>query len=159
MLYLIGVDHSVPHDARAASEGPEFDRLRNEFPAVHEKVAREIGATVIAEESNEDVLNYFAATKSIPSTVASELDIVHMFCEPCITERERLGIHNTGNPADFVKRENFWLGKLSAIKDDVILFVLGVDHVHSFLELAHKHGFSVNVVDKYYGKEYFPPSN
>ena len=157
MLYLIGVDHSVQHDGRAAYEGPEFDRLRNEFPAFLEKVARQIGATVIAEESNEDVLNKFAATNSVPSTVASELDITHMFCEPSITERQRFGIHNTGNSADFVKREHFWLSKLSALKDDAILFVLGADHVHSFLELAQKHGFSVNVVDKYYGKEYFAP--
>ena len=157
MLYLIGVDHSVQHDGRAAYAGSKFKRLRDEFPTFLDGVAREIGATVIAEESNENVLNKFEANKSVAYTVASQMNIKHVFCEPSNSEREQLGIKSTGNPDDFRKREDFWLKKLVTLKGEKILFILGADHVESFSERAKNAGFLVNVAEEYYGKEYFAP--
>ena len=157
MLYLIGVDHSVQHDGRAAYKGSEFKRLRDEFPTFIDGIAREIGATVIAEESNEDVLKKFEAKKSVAYTVASQMDIKHVFCEPSNSEREQLGIKSTGKPDDFQKREEFWLKKLVILTGERILFIIGAYHVQSFSERAKNAGFLVNVADEYYGKEYFPP--
>ena len=157
MLYLIGVDHSVQHDGRAGYEDPTFKRLRDEFPTFLDGVARSIGATVIAEESNEDVLSKFEAKKSVAYTVASQMNIKHLFCEPSNFEREQLGIKSTGNPDDFRKREDFWLKKLVTLKEERILFILGAGHVESFSERAENAGFSVDVAEAYYGKEYFPP--
>lgn len=159
MLYLIGVDHSVQHDGCAGYEGSTFERLRNEFPTFLDGVARRIGATVIAEELNEDVLNKFGATKSVADTVASQMNIKHVFCEPSISEREQLGMKGTNNPDDFSRREDFWLNKLVTLKGERILFILGADHVESFSERAKNAGFLVNVSEEYYGKEYFPPLN
>jgi hypothetical protein len=155
MLYLIGVDHSVQHDGRAAYQDPEFTRLRVEFPTFLDKAARETGAKVIAEESNSDVLKKFAATKSIPYAVASEIGVRHLFCEPCVVERKQLGIIGIKNPADFRKREASWMEKLMVIEEGLVLFVLGADHVGSFSELAKNSGFSVSVIEEYYGREYF----
>ena len=157
MLCLIGVDHSVQHDGHAGYEGSTFERLRDEFPTFLDGVARVIGATVIAEESNEDVLNKFKANKSFAYTVASQMNIKHVFCEPSISEREQLGIKCIGNPDDIRTREDFWLKKLVTLKGERILFILGADHVKSFSELAKKAGFLVDVAEEYYGKEYFAP--
>ena len=114
-------------------------------------------AKVLAEESNEDVLSKFSATQSVASTVASEIGIKHLFCEPSIAERQRLGITTTGSPADFEKREQYWLGRLKRIEEAPILFVLGADHVASFSELAKTSGLPVEVAEEYYGREYFAP--
>ena len=155
MLYLIGVDHSVQHDGRTLYQDSEFKMLRDKFPTFLKRVARKVGATVIAEESSEEVLNKFQSKKSIPCTVASEMDIKHMFCDPSNAERKQLGIKSIGKPEDFEKREDFWLKKLVTLKGERILFILGADHVQSFLERAKNAGFCVNVAEEYYGKEYF----
>ncbi len=155
MLYLIGVDHSVQHDGRTPYQDSKFKMLRDEFPTFLKKVARKVGATIIAEESNEEVLNKFGSTKSVPYIVALEMDIKHRFCEPSIAERKQVGIKSTGEPEDFEKREDFWLKKLVALKGERILFILGADHVHSFSERAKNSGFCVNVAEEYYGREYF----
>ena len=155
MLYLIGVDHSVQHDGRAAYEGLEFQRLRDGFPTFLNRVAREIDATIIAEESNEDVLIKFEATMSFAFMAASQIGIRHLFCEPRILEREKLGIKNPGELHDFERREKFWLNKLIAVKDENILFVLGAYHVQSFSECAKSAQFRVMVIEEYYGREYF----
>jgi hypothetical protein len=157
MLYLIGTDHSVQHDGRAGYHGPEFERIGQGFPEFLVQAAKSIQAKVIAEESNEDVLSKFSATQSVASTVASGIAIKHLFCEPSIAEREQLGITTTGSPADFEKREKFWLERLKSIEEAPILFVLGADHVESFSELTKTSGLSVEVVDEYYGGEYFAP--
>jgi hypothetical protein len=157
MLYLIGVDHSVQHDGRAGYRGPEFERLRQGFSEFLVQAAQKIDAIVITEECNEEVLTKFAATKSIASTVAAELGIRHLFCEPSNAERNWIGITRTGSPADYEKREMFWLEKLMVIKETSILFILGADHVTSFSELAKNTGLSVCVAEEYYGREYFSP--
>lgn len=146
----------MQHDGRAGYQGAEFERLREEFPIFLAKTAHEIGVKAIAEESNVDALEKFSATKSAASAVASKMGIKHLFCEPSIQERELLGIMSIENPADFKKRENFWLEKLKTIDESPTLFILGAKHVSSFSNLANNSGLSVRVVDEYYGKEFFP---
>jgi hypothetical protein len=157
MLYLVGVDHSVQHDGCVRYKGPEFERLREEFPEFLIQIARQIDVKVIAEESHEDVLRKFSATKSVASVVASELGVKHLFCEPSIAEREQLGITSTGRREDFEKREKFWLEKLRDLKETPILFILGPNHMAGFSELAKNNGMSVEVAEEYYGRTYFSP--
>jgi hypothetical protein len=58
------------------------------------------------------------------------------------------------------KKEIFWLEKLKKeVKETPILFILGAIHVNSFSKLANNSGYTVAVIEEYYGKEYFPPLN
>jgi hypothetical protein len=100
---MLGSDHSVQHDGRAVYHGSEFEKLRQSFPEYLAQAVRDTGAKVIAEESNEEVLLKFSATRSVAAVVASGMNIDHLFCEPSLAERERLGIAGTGNPEDFQK--------------------------------------------------------
>ena len=155
MLYLIGVNHSVQHDGRAVHHGQEIERLREGFAEFIVRTAQQTHAKVIAEENNQEVLEKFAATKSVAFTVAAELGIRHLFCEPSIAERKRLGISLTGSPADYEKREKYWLEKLRPIVEVPILFILGADHIASFSELAKSSGLPVSVAVEYYGRKHF----
>jgi hypothetical protein len=157
VLYLIGIDHSVQHDGCSAYHGAEFENLRREFPEFLAQTVRETGAKMIAEECNEEVLLKFAATRSVAAVVASEMNLSHLFCEPSLAERAKLGITGTGNPSDFEKREEYWLKQLRAVDKTPIIFIMGADHVHSFLGLAKTFGIGVEIVDDYYGRDYFAP--
>ena len=158
MLYLIGVDHSVQHDGRPGYCGSEFERLGDEFPAFLDRVSREKGVTAIAEELSEDVLKKFGATKSVAYTVASQMNIKHMFCDPLEAEREQLDItKDLEKEIHSEKREEFWLKKLKKLKGEKIIFILGAMHFHKFPDRAKNAGFSIDVVDEFYGKEFFSP--
>lgn len=157
MLYLIGVDHSVQHNGRAGYQGTEFERLRKDFPLYLSQVARNFHAEVIADESNQEVLEKFSATKSVVLNVAKELGVKHVFCEPSVEERKQLRITGTGNPQDYEKREKCWLKKLTPYKNLPILFVVGAKHIESFSKLASKEGMSIHVAEGFYGREYFAP--
>lgn len=147
----------MQHDGRAAYHGADFEHLRQAFPQVLAQAVRETDAKMIAEESNEEVLPKFSATQSIVAVVASKMNIGHLFCEPGLAERERLGITGTGNLSDFEKREMYWLKRLRAVDMTPIIFVLGADHVHSFSALAKSSGAPVEIVDEYCGRSYFAP--
>ena len=157
MLYLIGTDHSVQHDGRARYDGEAFERIRQRFPEFIADVAKATQAKAIAEENNEEVLSKFSASQSVAAGVAAKLGIKHVFCEPSLAERKRLGITGTGDPKDFDKREKCWLEKIRTIETGPILFILGADHVAGFSSLAEASGLSVEVVEEYFGREYFAP--
>ena len=74
MLYLVGADQKVQHDGRAGDVGRDFELLRDEFPGFLEGLAERLSVTVIAEESNEDVLTN-EATNSVPRAIASKMGI------------------------------------------------------------------------------------
>ena len=157
MLYLIGVDHQVQHNGRAAKAGPELDQRRGHFEGFLREIIARTKATVIAEESHEDVLSQFGATQSIPKCLADQLGIIHMFCEPSREERKRLGITRLNNPADFTVRESFWLERILNLRSADVVFVLGAIHIDSFAERARDVGFSIEIVEPYFEKEFFCP--
>ncbi|MCZ6804409.1 MAG: hypothetical protein O7D86_10865 [Proteobacteria bacterium] len=157
MLFLIGVDHSVQHNGRAGYSGNKFNELRLGFSEHLRQLVLKHKANVLAEELNEEVLDKFNASDSTARALAKELNIEHIFCEPSITRREELGIKNIGNPDNYELRENEWLTKLTEFTDKTIVFVIGAEHIDTFSSRAIEEGYSVKILDLYYGKEYFSP--
>ena len=134
----------------------EFRRLRDEFPDYLVKVARQKRVTVIAEELSEDALEMHGATKSVANTVAQQLGIRHLFCDPGCAERKQLGIANSSDDAmDFAKRENYWLKKLNELKDEDIIFLIGKKHIQGFSERAANEGFLIEIIVEFYGSDFF----
>jgi len=100
-------------------------------------------------------LNKWGATRYVCKSVAQELSIEHIFCDPNSNQRNSRGIRSEKQIRDelgysqilsqsqvekldealkseWPLREEFWLEKILAVKVAAILFVLGSSHIDSF---------------------------
>jgi len=157
MLNLVGVDHSVQHNGRAAYPDEDINRLRSEFRSYLQNCIIENQVVIVAVESNAEVLEKFNATESVPKLLADANKIKHIFCEPSLDDRRHLGITNIGNTEDYEKREKVWLQRILPYKGERILLILGAEHISSFSMLAESSGFSLNTIEPYFCREYFAP--
>ena len=72
---------------------------------------------------------------SIGFNLAKELGLFHRYCDPDIATRKA---RNFNLPKD---REPYWIEQLSSFEGFPSLFILGADHVNSFMCLLEKSGF------------------
>lgn len=64
----------------------------DKFAAYLGEMCRLHQVNLIAEGANESTLSIWSASESVGRTVARNMEIRHLFCEPDFRERERLGI-------------------------------------------------------------------
>jgi hypothetical protein len=158
MIYLIGVNHALQHDGNPPHGGPSMEilrSLRQEFSHYLKEIILSLNLNCIAEEFNEDALQMSCASKSIAKSVALDLDICHLYCDPDKSERLSLGIVNTGQSEDFSKREKYWLTVIQSNNVGDTLFLCGADHVKSFHNLLAEHEYKSKVVIEYYKQSCF----
>jgi len=118
-------------------------------------------AAAIAEELSEEVvLEYGYSAESIAASVARDLNVRHIFCEPsrcdlksleelATTATEPVAIGGYPKPLHgrFAIREAWWAMRLAPLNPNTtdILFICGVDHCETFPETLKSGGFQVRI--------------
>ena len=163
MVYLIGTNHELQHDAVAKRAPPEVvDAARDSFTNYLIEMAVRVGAVAIGEEFAEEVLSALRGN-SLCKTVAAELNIKHLFCEPDSSTRLKLGVPACGTehlpPHEQQRtdeiRENYWLGQLKSLCQEPVLFVCGSKHVKGFAGRLEAEKIPVSIESEYWGKEIY----
>ena len=156
MIYLIGTTHELQHNGLGSVD----EISRNKFASYLERLTTEYGASLIAEEFNEEALRKSNATLGTLKCIADKLKVKHIFCDPDTKERKRIGIpsrekiksslgiqgavyENSVEDKQIKEeqkkyhqiREKFWFSKIEKFTDGVVIFVCGQDHVESFASL------------------------
>jgi len=122
-------------------------------------VCRDWNLRGVAEEMNFEGLIRYKSTQSIPSQVATALQLPHRDCDPTSSERVRAGIIGSGEvlldaqmnglaqeetaerlTIEEVKREQYWLKELQEQGVWPILFVCGANHANRFKLLLDSAG-------------------
>jgi hypothetical protein len=160
MFYLIGVNHNVqrhPPGATLDKDQTEFQRRLNEAIDVHHPklIAVEESEGTLLDKRNRVI------DESIPRNAAQRHGIDLMLCEPSNDEKQRIGImdksqiplelftsgllrncpSSSENAAAyaveialiFPLREEFWIEKLKKHLRSEVIFILGEDHIDSFI--------------------------
>ena len=159
-IYIVGTNHELQHTARPKRGASKKVQMRRRDLQVYlrELVARN-DLTLIAEEFSQQILDIKGA-ESIAKAVADQLGIEHLFCDPGVDDRVKIGLPTHGTedcvPAEKERfdriRENYWLNCLADVLDRDILFVCGSDHVHKFCELLSNKGITSTLECEYFGR-------
>jgi hypothetical protein len=166
MIYLVGVNHGVQFVNRH-SDG----NVINAFENYLRETCREYRIQLIAEEMSMESLKKWKATRYVCTSIADELFIKHIFCDPDSNERKKKGIKlerevreelgygqilsnsqvkrlDEALKTQWPLREQFWLQKILEAKADRTLFVLGSSHIESFSELLSQKGIGFVVLER-----------
>lgn len=154
-VMLVGTNHR--HQVVGCSEGQS-----EAFSHFLRKVIRKCQIQTLAEELNEEAFATWGGHGSTARSLAESLGIQHIFCDPTAQERACIGISTTAqvkadlNLGKFLKseqveqldaeqrkywpqREAYWLTRLRSMGCNQCLFILGSDHVQSFMALLSAH--------------------
>ncbi|MCK9634819.1 MAG: hypothetical protein M0R41_00890 [Methylobacter tundripaludum] len=159
-VVIVGTRHTYQAGGKnCANENAEL--LRNFLL----NACREWSLSGIAEEMSSDGLVYYQSIQSVPSRVATELELSHRYCDPTNSERVRVGIIGPGEielevkqnslsedekinrlAAEEIRREQYWLKELQNQNVWPTLFVCGPNHVMSFKSLLDSVGHATHVL-------------
>jgi hypothetical protein len=164
MIHIVGTCHKtqiLTDLVRKKALGAAPPAKLAAFKKYLAQTARRLGAVAIAEEMSEDrILGYGHNAESVAQSVAHDLKIAHVYCEPDKNARRELGLRAgqemTHHASDIAKRdrrdfeevyrvevrkqfrirEAFWASRLEPYRpqDNPILFVCGADHCKTFLK-------------------------
>jgi hypothetical protein len=141
MVYLIGVNHLVQHDAPRAKIVRE---KRVTFKGHVLEVIDKLDISILAEEFNEEAKQNCGVSETTLEQFGKAKGIEYRACDPTSIEREEKGIEN----ADWDKREEIWLSRINDCKNSNVLFVCGDDHFESFRKKLIAAGFDVEDAPK-----------
>jgi hypothetical protein len=144
MVYLIGVNHSVQHDAPGAKTIVRDKRAT--FKAHVLEVIEKLDVSILAEEFSEEAKKKCGVSETTLEQFAKAKGTEHRFCDPISIEREETGIEK----GDGNKREEIWLSRINDCKERNMLFVCGDDHFESFSKKLIAAGFDVEHAPKYW---------
>jgi hypothetical protein len=107
--------------------------------------------SALAEEFSLDSVKINGVSASTLSEIAAQKQLQHIFCDPGITERKRLGI--SSGIEGSAEREEYWLEQLDCLRTESLIFICGDSHVDSFQERLRSSGISAQVLSRGWGKE------
>ena len=164
MVYLIGINHNIQHNGVSCVT----IELQSKFIQFLKEKIKEFNIVFIAEEFNEDALNYSKGTIATVEKVAIEAKIKHRFCDPCIKERKEKNIISESElrnklvirplmrklnkeeqkilKISFLKKERLWFKCIENKINDPMIFVCGKDHIKSFKKLLNDKGRKAQIV-------------
>jgi len=145
MVFLIGVNHIIQHRGYSF---PQKEAAIHKFSEHVEMKALELKVKTIAEEWSHEANQRNKVQFSTVQTVATNLDLKHIFCDPTIEERKKHGINESNKD----RREEFWIERLKDLLHEKILFVCGEDHLESFKSKLDSRGILVEIVSQGWGK-------
>jgi len=158
MIYLVGVNHGVQFENKTSDM-----HVINAFEDYLREACAEYTIDCIAEEMSIESLKQWEATRYVCKSIADELSIRHIFCDPDSNERKKKGIKlekevreelgygqilsdsqvkqlDEALKIQWPLREQYWLEKMLEAKVDRTLFVLGSSHIESFSEVLTQKG-------------------
>ena len=151
IVYLIGADHIIQHKGCLT---PAKDIAIAQFQQHVREQVDWLGIGTLAEEFSSDAVRLNGVSASTVEEVAVEQGLQHLFCDPGIAERQRLGIGLGTNSS--IEREAYWLEQLEPFRTVAVLFVCGDNHVYSFSQKLSSAGFTVQVLSTGWGRELNP---
>jgi hypothetical protein len=157
MIYLLGVDHSFQHNGNPPCDELSLkvlEPLRKEFAVYLKGIVLLLNLKWIAEEFNEDALKMSHASQSLAKSVACELKICHIFCDPGCSERASLGISKKGQKEDCDKREKYWLTVIQSNNVTDVLFICCAKHLADFRNLLAEQNYNTEVINNFYKQSY-----
>ena len=162
-IYILGTKHELQHTGQPFRAAPDkVKRGRCDLQIYLRELVTKYHVTLIAEEFSQQVLDIKDAASTAKS-VADELGIEHLFCDPDSTVRTEIGLPAGGTedyePVDKERynriRETYWLNCLANVLDRDILFICGSDHVYSFCERLSNNCITVTVICVFFGREIY----
>lgn len=161
IYYLIGTNHAHQLEGHKDGNSVALGEYLSAF-------CSDNGVDLLAEELNEEAVAKWKADGSVAKSVASRLSISHLYCDPNLEERQRLGTLTHSEAAKklgfgsywarekdalveaevrktWPARESFWLEKLRQVMFTRCVFVLGAKHVVTFGDLLASQGIAVHV--------------
>lgn len=168
MICIIGVNHKIQHDGFGSAN--KSQRLL--FSSYLEKIINTLNIEIVVEEFNKDSINKSGAKNCVVRNVAYKFKLKHIFCEPSIQERCKLGILSSREMCDelgiksvglnqgdvarldekmkeyFFIREKYWFEKIVDFKDQKILMVIGATHITSFIQLLETNHCDYKILNK-----------
>lgn len=144
LVFLVGVNHCIQWSNSAYS--PKWQQEIRKFAEYLKNQCQQLGIQLLAEEFSEEALRSSNATNCTVRDVATEVGLLHLFCDPDSNERDKLNVKTLD------QREMVWLDRLLLAKKDIVLFVCGDDHVDTFSCKLMDSGFQVQVLSRHWGK-------
>ena len=171
MIYVHGINHNTQHKGKGSDP-----KGASRFEIFVESLCGEKDITVVAEEFSTEACEKSDVEASICHQVASRIQLLHIYCDPVLSERAELGIPSQAELVERVKkelgikiilrkeindyydqlaaqyhdiREKFWLTKLAPHQSENVLFICGSDHIDSLAAMLVKHGWEVETVYQY----------
>ena len=142
-VLLVGVDHRIQYTT--AHCGPDWRERIKQFEDYLVELTVEHGASLIAEEFNEEALDRSIATDCTARDAAQRANRAHLFCEPPSVWR------NGRSDALSADREMYWLECLKISNAKRIIFLCGNDHLVTFQRLLVEAGYVAIVESKNWG--------
>ena len=105
-----------------------------------------LDVTLMAEEFSEELMTRNGASDCTTRSAAQRAGCVHLFCEPSIEERSRMGEDLSA------KRECYWLGRIKSSEHLRVLFVCGSEHLSSFKDLLENCGYEASELSRDWGR-------
>ena len=166
MIYLVGVNHGVQFENKTSDMN-----VINAFEDYLKDVCKTYDIGCIAEEMSIESLKKWQATRYVCKSIADELSIRHIFCDPDSNERKKKEINlekevredlgygqilsdsqverlDEALKTQWPLREQFWLEKIIEAKAGRTLFVLGSSHIESFSERLSQKGSGFVILEK-----------
>jgi hypothetical protein len=141
MVYLIGVNHLVQHDAPR-------ERIVREKRATFKRhvleVIEKLDISILVEEVSEEAKKNWGVSETTLEQFGKAKRIEYRPCDPSSIERKEKGIEN----ADWDKREEILLSRINDCKNRNVLFVCGDHHFESFRKKLIAAGFDVEQAPK-----------
>ncbi len=105
MIYLIGVEHIKSQWEYQNGSNIEFVSF---FTNILRRHIKGLKVTVIAEELNHECLEQQGVEISTAQKVAEEFCVKHIFCEPPVQERTKLGILSKEEISQQLHKKELW---------------------------------------------------
>ena len=138
-IFIVGTGHQA-YQTRPRC-GPQDGA--DAFKLYIQKMLRLHACRTIAEEMSIEALG---GRKTVGAEVATEENLIHIFCDPTRSERQSLGIAEDSTQLEISRRENEWLRRVEHCGIYPILFVCGANHVYSFAQICRDHGLASTIL-------------
>jgi hypothetical protein len=145
MIYLIGVWHNVQFWNESDYRYKQRDI--NNFSLHLKNMVRKYDVIMIGEEFNKEAMEKNNATHCTTQDVATNLGIMHKWCDPDSRERQNC----RGDLMRF--REEYWFKQISDLADKAIIFICGSNHLESFRKVIETAGFKTKILSRDWGSD------
>jgi hypothetical protein len=174
VIYLTGCDHNAAQTYLEES-GP--DNTQKRFRELLVKTIEKYKPELIAEEHHPEMLEC-QKRRSIALEVASELSILHRFCEPSRQKKNELGVGRAMTIPDTIYfespehrnfechrhivahrwpiREEYWISQLGEDLHKKVVFICGAYHRWTFRKRLESRGIEVRIIEKSFGASKVP---
>lgn len=164
-IHIVGTGHHYQFGAEASFGACKCTHAdADAFVGMLRQLIKQSSIDVLVEELNQQALQEIACSRPVVQSLAAELALPHLFCDPNRAERVSLGIQDENEirarasfkslPEQEVERrvaksrdlrEEEWWKRITFLDSSRVLLVCGANHVSTVSARAAHHGFQATV--------------